>query len=97
MSPLATGAPAHQPNAETTTPVSSPETTAPDAHRRRHRPPEQEPAPTSPGTSSPGASAPPATPQSGTAAPEQQTPTGSTGSGTQSGSGGDTSTPPTEH
>jgi len=96
VSPLATGAPA-EPKVETTTPVSSPETTAPTRTGGVSAPTEQEPATSSPGTSSPGSYTPPATPQNGTAAPEQQAPTGSTGSGAQSGSGSDTGAPPSEH
>jgi len=97
VSPLATGAPA-QPKTESTTPVSVPETTTvPTRTGGVTAPPEQDTATTSPGTTSPGTATPPATPQNGTAAPEQPTSTGSTGSGAQSGSGSDTSAPPTEH
>jgi len=97
VAPLATGAPVKEP-AEVTVPATSPvTTTAPPRTGGASAPEQVEGTTQSPEQGSSGTAAPPAgTPQNGSAAPPETAPSGSTGSGAQSGSG-DTGVPPSEH
>ena len=100
VAPLATGAPA-RPKAETTVPLTAPEATAPTRTGGVTAPEQEEPVAHSPSTGTPGTTAPPpsdtAAPQNGTAVPQEPASNGSLDSGSQSGTGGDPSAPPSEH